>query len=390
MEPERGTTWGWTQQALAWGWASLGHLVGVALIAAAILCLTLSSVGGAVELVRASLEIEQIRGQAIEQLGGLVALSAALWALLVWGWRAGQRRLEAQRGRRRVRLSRGAIITETLVSMPPFFLLTFGLAQLSINMVGGMLANIAGYQASRAIWLWQPEEASGRMGTGEGEAIMRARIAAALVMTPVTPGDYQMLGHIFSNAGGLPDQADAMRRGMSLTTAALSAAGQATGSSLGGLGGLNDLAVEAQSFGTSGTLTFFDALGSSNFQMRGLRKFTRAFTCAQVEIQEEGDQVGASLTFHHYQGMPFVGPIMAGNGMFRTPDTPSDANGNQSGYYLKYRRAYMFRKQMAQPNRAPPDNSVNASPPDYDEGAARGEVEGGADNACAQDPNCDP
>lgn len=366
-----------SRRAAVWLWSGLGHAVGTTLTAAGLLWALLPT-EMAVAVVRVSALTPALREHSIEQFGLLLALAACVWALLVIGYRLGREQLS---GPKRVRLSRsrGSVITETLILMPIFFLLIFGLAQLSINLVGGILANIAGYQASRTAWLWQPEESAGRMGTSSGEAQVRARIAAGLVMAPIAPADYLSAGSAAGElSGSFPDQAKAMRKGLSLTNAVLNGASSATGADLGGLGGLADIAIGVQSYGTRTDLTFYSALGESSFRVRGLRKFTRAFLCSQVSIVEEDGKIGASLTYHHYQGMPYVGKIMAGNGFLRLPDMPSSENGNKMGYYIKYKRKYMFQAQQAKPNPNPPDNNFFADPPEFDQGDADSQIRNGA------------
>ena len=50
---------------------------------------------------------------------------------------------------RRFRATRGTVLTETLIVIPVALTLTFGLAQLAVMNVAGILANLASVQAGR-------------------------------------------------------------------------------------------------------------------------------------------------------------------------------------------------------------------------------------------------
>lgn len=121
----------------------------------------------------------------------LVGVSACLWALI---WISGLWVLESRKERRRLSVvrTRGTIMTEFLIVLPIYLLLTSGLAQLSVNSSAKVLTSLATFQAGRTAWLWEAETRSGnvRNGATKADGVERARIAAASVLAPVVPAEF--------------------------------------------------------------------------------------------------------------------------------------------------------------------------------------------------------
>jgi hypothetical protein len=99
-----------------------------------------------------------------------------------------------QAGRRKAKTlavvkPKGTIVTETLIVFPIFLLLTFGLGQMAVNSMAGLLTTLGTFQAARTIAVWGPEQGNNRSGTTvtRDMVIDRARIAAAGVIAPVAP-----------------------------------------------------------------------------------------------------------------------------------------------------------------------------------------------------------
>lgn len=122
----------------------------------------------------------------------LIGVSACLWALI---WLTGQWAVLHRRETRRLAVvrTRGTILTEFLIVLPIYLLLTSGLAQLSINSAAKVLTALATFQAGRTAWIWEPETrgANQRNGATADDVNDRARIAAATVLAPVVPAEFR-------------------------------------------------------------------------------------------------------------------------------------------------------------------------------------------------------
>ncbi len=275
-----------------------------------------------------------------------VGLAACLWASICIIVQLGRIRVAEMKKPAAIRLSKGTVITETLVVMPIYLLLTFGLGQLSINNVGGILANVASYEAARAAWVWQPEVDLGsgdrRMGITNGTAVEKCRIAVALVMMPVAPGDYAKLPMLNSaNA----DKARMMVLGANVPLMGVISTqvpAQAMGVAQAGVAalGAGDLGMNKLSYSAT--------LGGSAFWLRSIRKFTTAFLAAKCEINA-GDH-SVRMTYRHHNAMPLVGRVF---GSLQVLDAP----GQRPGYYSDYVRNFGFRKQFNTPNKKLPKNN---------------------------------
>ncbi len=169
----------------AWALSGLGHLTATLIV----FCI---GAGGflseTIVLVQTGLGDAQIQADVMKDLGILFGLSAAFWGILFIGYRW------VQEGRRKskklaVVRARGAIMTETIIIFPVFLLLTFGLAQMGVNSMAGLLTTLGTFQAARTIAVWGPEEGNNRTG----ETVTRehvedaARLSAASVIAPVAP-----------------------------------------------------------------------------------------------------------------------------------------------------------------------------------------------------------
>ena len=88
----------------------------------------------------------------------VTALKHASLGMVVWLtsyllFALGSHRMR-QNPRRKMKLSRGTVMVETLIIFPVFLLLLFGLLQLSINNIASMLTSYAGFSGTRAVWVW--------------------------------------------------------------------------------------------------------------------------------------------------------------------------------------------------------------------------------------------
>ncbi|TXD37044.1 hypothetical protein FRC98_09905 [Lujinxingia vulgaris] len=271
------------------------HLIGVLLVCGLVSCVV-ADAPLTLRLVAASWQHEGVP-RAVA-LGGAIqlGLSACVWALLMIVWAlftSSGARPVARTSQRALRAARGTVITETLIVIPIVLLLIFGLAQLAINNIAGVLNQVAYFQAARTAWVWAPEP-----GISEAEIKDRARIAVALTFTPVAPGNYQTTGYFgVGGDGGLSERAldarEIMReRYFSIEDAII---------------GALPLEPSADANNTS----YDRALDSStNYATRATQKFTHAYLATEIEeVINTGGEVGVSYSFLLHQAMPLVGGI---------------------------------------------------------------------------------
>ncbi|RDV38574.1 hypothetical protein DV096_07105 [Bradymonadaceae bacterium TMQ3] len=316
----------WIEAAVA----SLGHVMATGLVALAALMVVVGP-----GHVRALLEVELAQGWVPERWLGPVAahlvLSALVWALIVAAGRALRGFSAGSRSPRLVR-ARGAVATETLIVMPVLLLLVFGLAQLAVVNIAGMLANYAAIQAGRAVWVWHPEtqplnDQSARRGVSEEMVIDHARAQAAAALAPVAPGDHQM-----SNGEG---SAVLERMRVMMMASQIESPPNDSGRLVGEVG------FEAA---TNEDAAFWRALDGSSFPERTSRKITFAFLATDVELVSRGDEVGASLTYRHYIAFPLVGAIFG----------EQSSVGGRSGSFSAITREFLLPAQV-QPNAETPE-----------------------------------
>jgi hypothetical protein len=108
-------------------------------------------------------------------------LAAAIWTILFLGVRTLLRRRAEPRT---VKLRRGSVMVETLIVFPVLLLLISGLSQLTLLNVASLLGNLAGYNAGRAVWVWDAQ------GASDAECEERAIDAAAHAVVPSVPDDF--------------------------------------------------------------------------------------------------------------------------------------------------------------------------------------------------------
>jgi len=343
------------RQAAGWLGAALFHVAGVAVVAAvaALLVLPFETVE---MLASVHLAVPQVMGNSAPAFFLHIGLSACMWALLVIIyklWKHPRPQRVHALGRR------GSVMTETLIVLPIFLLMTLGLAQLAVNNVAGILANVAVYEAARTAWLWTPEEGVERVsGTVDAAAVKdRARIAAALVMTPAAPGEF------LTDPISGTDQFKKTRFAM--------AASHVPGG--GAFQSLGELLSTAFSFdmtrATERNMSLSRALDESTFIERGLLKFTHAYTVTDIEVTQSAEgRIGVKLTYHHHQAMPYVRRLY---GTFKMSNV-----GLRAGYYVEYTREYSFKAQEYPANAALPDNGFGGNQMAGGGGSAKDAVRG--------------
>lgn len=246
-------------------------------------------------------------------VGGLLASSLCLWLLLwvavryAWDAYSGRDSAAPQAGATRA-AGRGAVLTETLIVLVPFLLLTSGVAQITMNQSASIMAHYAAYQGARTHWVWHDERdaqrGSGSLGQTATTARIRkkSRLAAALVLAPSAPADFMM-------SATDDDVVDDMR---SVMTASFSAAG--VGSGVAGSAGTS------LDTGRHENLTFSKALGGTAFPVRASRKLGFTYTALGEDsnfrlVHQGGDveQIGVDFSYPLQQAFPWFAYIHSGS-----------------------------------------------------------------------------
>jgi hypothetical protein len=212
-----------------------------------------------------------------------------------------------------VRARRGTVITETLITLPPFFLLLFGLSQQSINSIAQILANVAVHRAAHSVWVWEPETRGGSVQPKD-----RACLAVAGVMAPVAPGDFPSFPRSSSN------EMKSYRAALVMSQIPLGGSLAGTANSLISLADLVPSSVVPGGGGQESTFSISRALDESSFLVRSAYKFTAAYRACTVNIANAtvastgGASVpgyDVSIEYKHSQVMPLVGAVFAGTSL---------------------------------------------------------------------------
>ncbi|MFU8802225.1 MAG: hypothetical protein ACNA8W_00310 [Bradymonadaceae bacterium] len=256
-----------------------------------------------------------------------MGLAACIWALgwivvaLVKEWRKQEPRPL------RVVSARGSVMTETLITMPVLLLLIFGLGQLTVNNIAGVLTNLATFQAARVVWLWEGEPEP--CGGGGCDVQDRARIQAALVLTPAAPGEY-------NKGNDLSARAEQVRGIM------VGSQRPWPSSDMGfeGMEMADDvLADDGPGWGTN----FTGAIDASSFIARSARKFTFAYEATEITYSTSADEVTVELKYKHFAAFPIVGRIFG----------EVDTVGGRTGYFATFNRVYT-QDRLPEANRQVP------------------------------------
>lgn len=261
-----------------------------------------------------------------------MGLAACTWAFGVIGYLY-IKQLRQQPQARVVKLSRGTALTETLIILVPFLLLTSGLAQMSMMNIAGMLSDLGAYQGARAAVVWLPEQQIRRVNmtsscdlTAANSVCNRVRAAVAFAVAPSAPSNF----YLGSNPN--PGNEDFKRaRG---AMAAAFGMGSSTGSS--GYNSANR-STGALGGGQKGTLTnvsFSEALDTHSFSKRAARKVTNAFvSLEELRVLSSGNNVGVSFTYKYQLVFPWFAWIFG------------QQDGFGGAYFLPIKREYTLPAQ---------------------------------------------
>lgn len=171
------------KQILQIGAAGVGHLIGVAVVATALLWV---AIGPAVGPVASAVWRGDVGNSAAPEVALHLLIAAVVWVGIVIVFRRAFPR-ERRDSPRFIRLESGTALTEFLIILVPFLALTSGLSQLAILNTAGLLADVAIFNASRATWVWDARDDSTASYTR-----FKARTAAALALAPTAPSDFHV------------------------------------------------------------------------------------------------------------------------------------------------------------------------------------------------------
>jgi len=307
-----------------WGWAvsMIGHLVGIAVVAAALAAWLTDP--GSRAAIRHALRHEIYPAATLRHVGVHLGIAAVVWAMIAVAWRgfrAGDHRAS--------RCRRGAVMLETVIVFPVALVLIMGLAQLAVLNIAATLTDFAGYEAARAAWIWEGERQAGRMGqtTATADVEEYARLQAAMVLTPAAPGAHRQ-------SGDLPHRAE-RTRGMLVGAqipVPLDDAGH-RGMQMARL-------LQAQGAGQApdpGETSFALAIDPGNNLQKTVRKFNWAYRATEVDISTPSDQdIQVDLTYRHFCAFPVVGALF-GEGT---------SHAGREGYFRDMSRSVTRRRQQ--------------------------------------------
>lgn len=293
------------------------HAAGSALMAACALAGTILYTGQSWYLIFDP----QLGGSTLRALASQAVTGALVWPLLVV-MASGFRRLGtsfAKPEHTYVMSRKGTALIETIIALPIILLLTFGLAQFAVNNIAAVMMNYATFSASRAAWVWE--------GEGDlGMAAERARVAAAVALTPVAYG-----GRL------APAEAEsrALREARGMLVAAQYPGIFATM-------GQNGVTEGEQLVYESNTElpSMADALVETSFKARTAQQMTAAHRATIVTLTELGDELETKVQYQHYIAMPFVSRIF---GRYATVQ-------GKRGAWMLFERSYT-RARMTESNR---------------------------------------
>lgn len=169
-----------THSKLKFAISTLLHLSGIFVLFAVFSGLFISQ--STASIIYGVLGDDQITEQILTPLVIIFGLSTVVWGVGVFA----ARRLNRPQ-LKTLKRAHGTIMTETLIVLPVFFLLTSGLAQIGINSMAGLLTTVGAYEAGRTMAAWGPEVGNKRISESitRAEVTERARLAVAVIVAPV-------------------------------------------------------------------------------------------------------------------------------------------------------------------------------------------------------------
>jgi hypothetical protein len=273
-----------------------GHVVGTGVVALTLAFLVMD--GSAIEMVFGAIGSGSVAGTPWLWVGIHLFLSAALWGMIAF---AGKRLMKRDddRSKRIIKLQSGTAMTEFLIILTPFLLLTSGLAQLAILNTASLLADVASYNATRAAWVWETQD------DVDNRFIERkARVAAAMALAPSAPSDFST-----DDAAEIKDLAEELDGGGNYA-----AGGNAPHSAM----------------------TYLMAYDTGDFSERVLKKLYFAYNAIDMNVRIDDENVESNFTYQMNCVFPWFAYIW---GDRRTVS-------GRSGFYVPIRRRHTLPKQL--------------------------------------------
>jgi hypothetical protein len=242
-------------------------------------------------LIKIGLRDAALRPDIVTPLVLVFGLSACAWALCFIVFSLGRLHLKTTKTVS-LKPARGSIITETLIVLPVFFLLTFGLAQMATNSIAGLLTTLATYEAARTASVWGVEVGINRSGTMTDyqTANRKVRLAAAAIIAPATP-------ELASGLAGCDIDAPELKKMRDGMVAA----------------GFSPVPIPEPS-----VWDMTEAWGKSTFAVRGPTKLTLAYCNTEVSWDPainlgpqdvNRTEFTTTVRYYHPAVFPLVGPI---------------------------------------------------------------------------------
>lgn len=340
-------------QIAATGAKVLGHVFGTATIFAVFNLFYLSE--AAFQGLLIGLGDAQMSNQLMMEVGMMAGVSACMWAI---GFIAVQLFRETRRTRRTTSLatSRGTVMTETLIVLPVFLLLVFGLSQMAINSMAGLLTTLGTYQSARTLAVWAPEIGHDRIDGGQEvtkEMVdERARAAGAGVLAPVASMSAL-------NVNACNDQITAGADGHGQSEHVIT-------DFLNGMKTLN-LGAGADVPGQLKSWSLVDAFGTRAFALRAAPKLKVAFCASHVEWDEativtdpddnQRSEITVTFTYVHRNTFPLVRHIF-NNGTGNVDASKLPYQGNNSVTPIS--RTYSMYQQISPNPEQPLRSAIDA------------------------------
>jgi len=303
----------------------LVHVTGVLAVATLLLLPYLEQ--SLLDAYATALAYDEFRAFTALEWGVHVGLSLCVWALLVISYKLFSSR---RRKLRAVKVARGSVITELLIILPVWMLLSMGLMQLCITNIAGILTNLATFQAARTVWVWHGESSGNRIGVSYFTIMSKARVQAAQSLAPVAPGDY-FHDPFFTVSPALKSA----RAGMLAQQLPLLMEDQgAVAFPLVYLLELEDIEGVVRAGDKKG-LSLARSLDQTTFRLRSVRKLTWAYHATTVIPVMALGRSGAVVIYHHQIAMPLVPQAF---GQLKTVM-------GRAGYYRPIVREFNFAAQ---------------------------------------------
>lgn len=256
------------------------------------------------ELLGVGLQDAALRTDVVGPLVLNLGLASCVWAMVFIIYKLARTRI-SQPKHVVLKKAKGTVIAETLIVLPVFFCLTFGLAQMALSSIAGLLTTLATYEVTRGLAVWSVEEGNARRVPGgnvtRAEIVDRMRLQAASIIAPATPEFSQGAGCLVGPA------AQAMLLGMTR------------------VGLLSPVAT-----GQGEVSSMAEAFGHRTFAERAPTKLIAAYCAVQVNWtgvnpdpeENRRSEFTATLRYQHPVAMPVIGIVFTdgqGSGPWQTP-----------------------------------------------------------------------